>query len=704
MPFLVSPGTQVNEKDQTNVVSGVSTTNGAFAGVFQWGPVMAPVVVASENELASTFMKPIAATAASFFTAANFLAYSNSLLVARLDTTGNLNATLKGTGVKINNEDAYNSGVGSAFNAATHGTWAAKYPGVYGNSIHVSLSDNLGFSTWTYAGVFDSAPGIDEVHVVVIDWDGRWTGTPGTVLEKYDFLSMASDVKKADLSTAYYADVINRNSDYIWWIAHPTDGSGTALNWGASKNITPLTQATAAGLAASVTQTLSGANANIKAGMIVSGTNIPTGTFVQAIAGATLTLSQAATATTASAVTLSFSQFQSLAVLFTVTTAASAQGGTTITMASNALVVAGMVVAGTGIVPGTKVVSNTAGVIALNTPLSGAVTSGQAIQFFQGSARGTLAGGADDLAPTDAVKITGYRLFADAQMYDISLIVLGKASAAVAVDVISNVAEVRRDCLVFASPEKTTDGSVILGSSATAVTDTVAYRTAIGIASSYAVLDSGYKYQYDRYNDAYRWIPLNGDIAGLAARAEFTDDAWFSPAGFNRGQVKNCIKLAFNPNQAARDTLYKNAINPVVTFPGMGTVLYGDKTMLAKPSAFDRINVRRLFIVLEKAIATAAKYSLFEFNDPFTQAQFRNMVEPFLRDVQGRRGITSFKVVCDSSNNTQNVIDTNNFVGDIYVAPARSVNYINLNFVAMKTGTVQFTENGADVPWVQTGN
>ena len=224
----------------------------------------------------------------------------------------------------------------------------------------------------------------------------------------------------------------------------------------------------------------------------------------------------------------------------------------------------------------------------------------------------------------------------------------------------------------------------------TEATNLVAYRGAVR-STSYAVLDSGYKQMYDRYNDVYRWVPMNGDIAGLCARTDQTDDAWYSPAGYNRGQIKNIVKLAWNPRKAERDILYSNGINPVVTFPGQGTILYGDKTLLAKPSAFDRISVRRLFIVLEKAISIAAKYSLFEFNDTFTRSQFKNLINPYLRLVQGRRGITDFLVVCDETNNTPQIIDTNQFVGDIYIKPARSINFIQLNFVAVATG-VQFSE------------
>jgi len=240
---------------------------------------------------------------------------------------------------------------------------------------------------------------------------------------------------------------------------------------------------------------------------------------------------------------------------------------------------------------------------------------------------------------------------------------------------------------VFLSPAK----SDVVDNKGQEVTDITTTKNALQLSSSYAVFDSGWKYQYDKYNDVFRWVPLNADIAGLCARTDQTNDPWFSPAGFNRGNIKNVVKLAFNPDKADRDDLYKIGVNPVVTFPGQGTILYGDKTLLSKPSAFDRINVRRLFIVLEKAIATASKFSLFELNDEFTRAQFIGLVEPYLRDVQGRRGIIDFKVVCDETNNTPQVIDSNSFVGDIYIKPARSINFIQLNFVAVRTG-VEFSE------------
>jgi phage tail sheath protein FI len=296
--------------------------------------------------------------------------------------------------------------------------------------------------------------------------------------------------------------------------------------------------------------------------------------------------------------------------------------------------------------------------------------------------------GAAESAVTVSSLATAYDLYKSKEDVDISLVMQGKAvgTGGLANYIIANIIEPRKDCMLFISP----DASIITNNDPAQYA--VNFRGAAGgvsgvtYNSSYVVMDTGYKYQYDKYNDIYRWVPLNADVAGVCATTDQQRDAWWSPAGFNRGQIKNVVKLLFNPNQAQRDLLYKNDVNPVVTFPGQGTVLYGDKTMLGKPSAFDRINVRRLFIVLEKAIARAAQSSLFEFNDEFTRAQFRSLVEPFLAQVQGRRGIFDYKVVCDETNNTPQVIDSNQFVGDIYIKPARSINFIQLNFVAVRTG------------------
>ena len=401
---------------------------------------------------------------------------------------------------------------------------------------------------------------LQQVHGVtlkniIVDEDGVWTGTRGAILEKFSYMSKASDARKSDGTNNYYKDVINAQSKYIWWMDHPTTVSaGHAF----------------------------GASASGK-----------TGAWANLSAPVTRSLSQ----------------------------------------------------------------------------------------------------GADSTVVTDGNLITAYSIFANDELYDIGLVVMGKASATVASSVFTSVIDSRLDCVMFVSPQDVSTGEVIQGTGSDVTNKMIAYRNLLP-STSYAVMDSGYKYQYDRYNDKYRFIPLNGDTAGLCARTDYTNDPWFSPGGLNRGQIKSVVKLAANLSKADRDALYKFNINPVVTFPGQGTVLFGDKTLLAKPSAFDRINVRRLFIVLEKSIATAAKFQLFEFNDGFTRAQFKNLVEPFLRDVQGRRGITDFVVKCDESNNTGEVIDRNEFVADIFIKPNRAINFITLNFVAARS-SINFSEIGA---------
>ena len=306
----------------------------------------------------------------------------------------------------------------------------------------------------------------------------------------------------------------------------------------------------------------------------------------------------------------------------------------------------------------------------------------------------SLASGTDDYAATNAEVATAYEKFNDIENVDVSLLLCGPsqttadATGDTKATAVMDIATARKDCVAFISPARA--DVVGVSNAITQTQNVVAFADGLP-STSYAVIDSGYKYMYDRYNDVFRFVPLNGDIAGLCARTDNIADPFFSPAGFNRGQIRGAVKLAFNPNQTQRDELYKARINPVVAFPGQGTVLFGDKTAQAKPSAFDRINVRRLFITLEKAISTASKFQLFEFNDEFTRAQFRNLVEPFLRDVQGRRGITDFSVVCDDSNNTGDVIDRSEFRADIFVKPSRSINFIQLNFVATRTG-VAFSE------------
>ena len=630
MAFQLSAGVNVSEVDLTTIVPSVATSIGAFAGPFAWGPTNEVVTISDEVRLASRFGNPNSTNYEYWFSAANFLAYTNNLKIVRAANTAysTLNASANTNGaILIQNEDDYEGNHATA--NTTNGPMVAKCPGALGNSLRISMcpssqafSSNLtvtdslranavtaGDTTinvngtpnaaanliagdlisvdggtsyirvesvnataiitttapgtvvvgtavlrkWQYADQFKVAPGTsdyatsksganDEIHIIVLDEDGNFTGTANNVVEKWAFVSKAADAKDSSGSSIYYPNVLNDQSEYVWWTGHQPG----AANWGNN-----------------------------------------------------------------------------------------AQGTT----------------------------FNT-----IRVPFSA-----------------SMSGGADGTIVTANV-ISAYAQFANADSVDISLIISGPANQAIATNLISNIAEVRKDCLVFLSPER----SDVVNNPGNEVTDSLAYRDSL-TSTSFAVMDSGWKYQYDKYNDTYRYVPLNGDIAGLCARTDLERDPWYSPGGLNRGIIKNVIKLAYNPTKTNRDDLYVKGINPVVSFQGEGTVLFGDKTMLSKPSAFDRINVRRLFVVLEKSIARAARFSLFEFNDQFTRAQFVALVEPFLRDVQGRRGITDFRVVCDETNNTGEVIDRNEFVGDIYIKPARSINFIQLNFVAVRTG-VSFDE------------
>jgi hypothetical protein len=304
----------------------------------------------------------------------------------------------------------------------------------------------------------------------------------------------------------------------------------------------------------------------------------------------------------------------------------------------------------------------------------------------------SLASGAVDTTPSESDKVVAFQeQFSNAEDVDVSLLIAGHMSAANAKDVVA-IAANRQDCIAFVSAKPLDILNATLSSDDDTFTVLNNYRTTVG-SSSYGVMDGNAKYQYDRYNDRFLYIPLCGDIAGCCVRTDNTKEPWYSPAGYDRGRINNIVKLVWNPSKNYRDKLYKNNINPVVSFQGSGAILFGDKTLQTKASAFDRINVRRLFNVLEKTIATAAKFQLFEFNDAFTRAQFRQLVEPFLREVQGKRGVSSYAVVCDESNNPASIIDQNRFVADIFVAPARSINFIRLNFVATPTG-VTFAEFG----------
>jgi phage tail sheath protein FI len=650
MAFQLSPGVNISEVDLTTVVPSVATTVGGIAGEFTWGPANTIVTISNEVELVDRFGKPDANSANAFFTAANFLSYGSDLRVVRAVGANAKNAGVS-EGVLVRNEVDYQTNQQTVSNS---NFFLAKYAGALGNSIGVSLCDASSYSTWAYKDQFDSVPATsayatnkgsssDEIHLIVYDKEGKISGTAGTILEKFGYVSKASDAKNSDGSSNYYKDVLNNKSKYVWFKGHISLASNTNSTWGS---------VTANGKTYDSHGTSSIVTLTIINGTPGGATPYANGDIVQ-IQGGTLSTSPNAGSRANATVTINGAGD---VISLTITGA-----GTYLSLPSGNVATSNITGTGAGLT-----VSVATSNSAFNTTHP-------------------LTGGVDD-SPSSGLINSAFDLFQNADSTDISLLMAGATSGVATPNHLIALAESRKDCLVFVSPDRE-DVVDNYGDEATDVANTAASLT----KSSYAVMDSGYKYQYDKYNDTYRWIPLNGDIAGLCVRTDSERDPWFSPAGLNRGVIKNVVKLAWNPTKAQRDTIYKAGVNPVVTFPGEGTILYGDKTLLNRPQAMDRINVRRLFIVLEKSIAKAARSSLFEFNDEFTRAAFVNIVEPYLREVQGRRGIYDFRVVCDTTNNTAEVIDQNQFVGDIYIKPARSINFIQLNFTAVRTG-VEFEE------------
>ena len=700
MPFQVSPGVSVSEIDLSTVVPAVSSTEGAFAGVFRWGPVDTRVLVDSEIALVSRFGKPTNFNPETFFTAANFLSYGNKLYVSRAanttDATGvtgvlsayaNVGSVTSNSHLLVKNMDHFNDpDAATDRQSETNVRYIAKYPGAMGNSLKVSVCDtstaffsntdivggnaNLS-SNGQLTGVVMTSGSSSATIKIANSSTGTLTEASARVTELAALLSVNDllVIGNSTIGTQYLKITskgsVTTNATHAY-VTVTTAQKYTLSDFG--NHVVANVATTTAGYVkrhweyalnidsapgtSSFTTKFGNSSAVDEVHLVVEDdkgifTGVP-GTILEAYQG----LSRASNAKTEDGVTNYIVDVinQNSNYIYYNADRVAGYTNTAVNMTS---------------------LSN-------NTPLS--------LSFVNGS------DGADESTIPVTSLIDAYNNFASAEDVDVSLILQGKARGAandqqLANHIIDNICESRKDCVAFISPSRM---DVVQNTGRDEYSDIIDFRNSIS-STSYAVLDSGYKYQYDKYNDLYRFIPLNGDVAGLCVRTDDTRDPWFSPAGFNRGVIKNCTKLAYNPNKAERDQLYKNGINPVVTFPGQGTVLFGDKTLLAKPSAFDRINVRRLFIVLEKAIATAAKFTLFEFNDPFTRAQFKNLVEPFLRDVQGRRGIYDFKVVCDETNNTGDVIDRNEFVGDIYIKPAKSINFIQLNFVAVRTG-VEFSE------------
>ena len=663
MPFQLSPGVLVKEIDLTNIVPAVATSIGGMAGAFQKGPVGEIVAVGSEKELVDIFGKPNGSNFETWFTAANFLQYGNALRVVRA-TSAIVNATSGGSGLLIKSTDDYlnnySAGQGSA------GEWGARTAGTHGNSLGVSICSNATAYEQNFAGnantlgVTTGTPAIGATTVGV-DTGGGSAGAGGAAYNVGDIVHF----QEAD-GQEYEITAISTDNLTIKQLDNP-NGGGLKTALAAATNVRrrwrfydlfdaapgTSTYATGKGLIADEMHVVvfdrTGDISGFRADTNGERTNAVLETFPF--------VSQAASAKTS-------------------------QGGTNfypdVIYGQSKLIYwldhdSSLSNAGTDPVAGTTFAS----------------TAGKG-----GVKDDNLSGGTDDYAVTVGELALAYDEFADAETVDVNLLMAGTSPASA--DGVSHatkmidIVEARKDCVAFISPRRA--DVVNVSSAHTQGSNVKGFFDSLA-SSSYAVFDSGYKYMYDKFNDTFRYVPLNGDIAGLCANTDNVADPFFSPGGFNRGQIRGAVKLAFNPTKAQRDILYPARVNPVATFPGQGTVLFGDKTALSKPSAFDRINVRRLFILLEKSIATAAKFQLFEFNDEFTQAQFRNLVEPFLRDIQGRRGITDFSVVCDGTNNTGEVIDRNEFVADIFIKPARSINFIQLNFIAVRTG-VAFSEVG----------
>ena len=551
MGFSVSPTVLVKETSLSNTITAVSTSIGAIAGDFSWGPANEIVNINSERELALTFGLPQSTDYKDWFSAANFLAYSSALRVVRASSASSLNSScgptgVAGTGLYIGNKTDWES-------ATTTDFLYARYFGGKGNGLRVVIADSSNYDTRTFSlqnkGITSDTVSLkdyfdvlsadaDELYIIVIDNDQRFD--TDSVVERM-IVSKTVGARNDNNELYFIDDYVASYSNYIW-----SDYSN-------------------------------------------------------------------------------------------------------------------------------------ADVVTDSSPADGTPDLYNADLLFGGGQRGDTSN-----------RQSAWDVYVANTQIDINLLITGGANTTDAKYALENVAEVRKDCVAFISPQQA--DIVGQGDETTMITnkDTAAYP-----ASSYGFYDGNYKYQYSKYDDKYYWVPLNGDMAGLCARTDDSNDPWWSPAGLNRGHVKNVVKLAFQPSKDARDEMYKNNINPVLTFAGEGVVLYGDKTMQRKSDAFDRINVRRLFIVLEKAISTASKYMLFEFNDATTQAIFVNQVEPFLRRVQGRRGIYDFQVVADSTVNTGEVIANNEFVANILIKPAKSINVITLNFVAARND-VDFNEiNGS---------
>ena len=665
MAFQVSPGVQVREIDVTNVVPAISSSIGAFAGEFSWGPVDEVRTITSEKELVGVFGEPkdagsdgyntVVGKKEHFYSAANFLKYGNNLKVVRASNgiaagqTGQmLNATTGSAGILIKNQTHYyESNYHSGSAAGSAGLFSARCAGSLGNSLKISMCTSANaFQQASVTTVSDSSIAVGHTQITVAD------GTKFVVGDLIAFANSADVYKISAISSNDITFHLNSDSSQGLQVV-PTNGSNIARGWEFASNFTKAPSSSPDALANSSSLDEVHVIVIDEDGKI---TGIP-GEILEVFEG----LSQASNAKDSegnSNYYVDKIRYNSNYIFWTNHDSTTSEAGNTFAVA------------------GAAFVQHT-------LPLGGSLSHG--VDGYP------LSSGAKNTANTT--------FFGDAETQDVDFIIAGPLDGYASGSVVSTLAEAttqannlialceaRKDCMAVISPRK----ADCVNNSGSESTSVIAFAETL-TSSSYAVMDSAWCYQYDKYTDNYCYIPSCSHTAGVMARTDSDRDAWFSPAGFSRGQILGITKLSFNPNQAERDALYKKRVNPMVTFPGQGTVLFGDKTLLSSASAFDRINVRRLFIVMEKAIATAAKFQLFEFNDAFTRAQFRATIEPFLRQVKGRRGIVDFQVVCDDTNNSQAVVDANQFQASIFVKPNRSINFITLNFVAARSG-VEFEE------------
>ena len=657
MAFQVSPGVLVQEIDATNVIPAVSSSTGAYVGHFGWGPAEEVRTVTSGKGLVDLFGEPASTNIAAehFFPAQMFLDYGIDLKVVRVATTSMVNATTTSSqSLLIKNLTHYRANYNTG--SAAVGEYTARYAGALGNSLKISSCGGSAAYAATTVTTTNSTASIAGSTI------------PVTLGEKFIV---------GDIITAIGADTTRYK---VTAIAYDSGSTGAGDLTIAQEDDS--------------TQKLAVA--------VSSGANISREwEFAQQFNGApgtsTYTAGRSSAGTTDELHIVVIDEDGSISgvvgtVLEKFEAVSKAADAKDEFGATNYYV---------------TVIENTSEYIYWtdhSSTWSNAGSDASGVTFGTGTLPEfrSFTNGADGNQPTTGQKITAWdTYFGSADNQDISLMISGspqadngsgtavvtRAEATSYYNQLMNIAQDRKDVVVFFSPIK----SDVVDSGTSGATNVKTTADTLN-SSSYAIMDSNWLYIYDRYNDRYVYVPANGAIAGVCARTDYTHDSWYSPAGLNRGQIFGVTKLAFNPTKADRDKLYRARINPIVTFPGQGTLLFGDKTLISSDSsAFSRINVRRLFITLEKAISTAAKAQLFEFNDSFTRANFRAAVEPFLRQVQGRRGIYDFQVICDTTNNTSGVIDAQQFVASIFVKPARSINYITLTFVASRSG-VDFNE------------